>query len=212
MKRGATIGKLAAAIRFRDSQTYWERRYQAGGTSGPGSYALQAQYKADFINRFVEENGIASVIEFGCGDGNQLRLAEYPRYLGLDVAASAVRRCIESFGHDSSKSFLTCDVGASADRARFLHADLALSLDVVFHLVEDEVFEAYMHALFNAADRFVIIYARDRDARDPGRHVRWRKYTPWIEANISGWKLVRLEPAPLAEYQDFHVFARVEAE
>jgi SAM-dependent methyltransferase len=212
MKPGATIGKLAAAVRFRNSQSYWERRYQAGGTSGPGSYALQAQYKADFLNRFVEENAVASVIELGCGDGNQLGLAAYPRYLGIDVAASAVSRCIESFGHDSSKSFVTFDLRAFADPARFLHADLALSLDVIFHLVEDEVFEAYMHALFNAADRFVIIYARDREARDPGRHVRWRKYTPWIERNIAGWKLERVEPAPLAEYQDFHVFARVGAE
>lgn len=212
MRGDSAIGRLAAAIRFRNSQTYWEKRYLAGGTSGPGSYALQSQYKADFINRFVEEKEIASVIEFGCGDGNQLGLAEYPQYLGIDVAASAVRRCIEAFGHDNSKSFITCDVRAFADPARFLHADLGLSLDVVFHLVEDEAFDAYMHALFNAADRFVIIYARDREARDAGRHVRWRRYTPWIETNITGWKLMRVEPGPAAEYQDFHVFARVSAE
>lgn len=206
-----TLGRVAAAVRFRNSQSYWEDRYLTGGTSGPGSYDRQAEYKAHFINGFVREKAIASVIEFGCGDGNQLGLAEYPRYLGIDVAPSAVRRCIEAFGADKSKSFITCDVRAFADRGRFLHADLGLSLDVVFHLVEDDVFEAYMHALFDAADRFVIIYARDREARDPGRHVRWRKYTPWIESNIKGWTLSRVEPAPQADYQDFHVFARVGA-
>jgi hypothetical protein len=212
MKWRDLTGRLAAALRFRNSQSYWENRYLAGGTSGPGSYALQARYKADFINRFVQENGITSVIEFGCGDGNQLSLAEYPLYLGIDVAGSAVKRCIELFSHDNSKSFMTCDIRAFADRARFLRADLALSLDVVYHLVEDEVFEAYMDTLFNTADRFVVIYARDREARDPGRHVRWRRYTPWIERNATGWKLLRLEPAPLAEYQDVHVFARAGAE
>jgi hypothetical protein len=209
MKQPDLITRLAAAIRFRGSQSYWENRYAAGGTSGPGSYALQAMYKADFINRFVQENEIASVIELGCGDGNQLGLADYPLYLGIDVASSAIRRCIESFGSDNSKSFITCDMGAFADSARFLHADLTLSLDVVFHLVEDDVFEAYMHALFSAADRFVIIYARDREARDPGRHVRWRRYTPWIETNIAGWKLIQHEAAPVEEYQDFYVYARV---
>jgi hypothetical protein len=106
---------------------------------------------------------------------------------------------------------MTCDLRAFADRARFLHADLALSLDVVFHLVEDEVYEAYMHALFNAADRFVIIYASDRDEAPAfKRHVRWRKFTPWIESNAAGWKLSVVKPSPVAEYQDFNVFARVE--
>jgi hypothetical protein len=102
------------------------------------------------------------------------------------------------------------DGRAFADSARFLHADLALSLDVVFHLVEDEVFDSYMHALFNAADRFVVIYARDQEIRDAGRHVRWREFTPWIEKNVVGWKRCQLERAPLDEYQDFHVYARVE--
>lgn len=212
MKQPSIARRLAAAVRFRDSPTYWEDRYAAGGTSGPGSYGHQARYKADFINDFVRENAITSVVEFGCGDGNQLALAEYPRYLGIDVAPSAVERCIKSFRQDVSKSFMAYDARVFADRARFLRAELALSLDVLFHLVEDAVFDAYMRALFNAADRFVIIYARDQEVRDPGRHVRWRRFRPWIDTNAEGWELLRLEPAPLAEYQDFHVFARMTLE
>jgi hypothetical protein len=211
MKWNDRMGRVAAATRFRNSRSYWENRYRAGGTSGVGSYEAQARYKADFLNDFVRENGVASVIEFGCGDGNQLELAEYPLYLGIDVAAPAVQRCIHSFAQDRSKSFITCDLQAFADRARFLRADLALSLDVIFHLVEDDVFEAYLHALFNSADRFVIIYARDRDeAPRLKRHVRWRKFTPWVERNVLGWELSLVEPAPVADYQDFHVFTRAE--
>jgi SAM-dependent methyltransferase len=211
MKWHDRMGRFAAAIRFRNSQSYWENRYLAGGTSGVGSYDVQGRYKADFINDFVRENAITSVIELGCGDGNQLDLAEYPLYLGIDIAGAAIKRCIESFPDDGSKSFMTYDLRTFADRARFVHADLALSLDVVFHLVEDDVYEAYMRALFNAADRFVIIYARDRDeAPALKRHVRWRKFTLWIERNAAGWERSRFEPGPHAGYQDFHVFARVE--
>jgi SAM-dependent methyltransferase len=212
VKQPGTMKRVVAAIRFRDSRSYWEERYEGGGTSGPGSYDAQAEYKADFLNRFVRENAIESVIELGCGDGNQLALAEYPRYLGLDVASSAIKLCVERFGDDDSKSFMAYDGRAFADNARFLHADLALSLDVIFHLVEDEVFEAYLRALFNAADRFVVVYSRDREAPDPGRHVRWREFTPWIAENIAGWELSHREPAPSPEYQDFHVFTRVGAE
>lgn len=213
MKWRDWIGRFAASVRFRDSKSYWNNRYVARGTSGVGSYALQARYKADYLNRFVQENAIGSVIEFGCGDGNQLGLADYPRYVGIDVAGAAIKRCIESFGRDSTKSFMAYDASAFADRARFLHADLALSLDVVFHLVEDDVYEAYMQALFNAADRFVVIYSRDRD-ESPAlkRHVRWREFTLWIEQNLTGWRLVQIEPAPVAEYQDFHVFTRAETD
>jgi hypothetical protein len=212
MKQGNIARRLAAAIRFRGSQSYWEDRYAAGGTSGAGSYGQQARYKADFINNFVRENAVSSVVEFGCGDGNQLALAEYPRYLGIDVASSAVERCIRSFRQDGTKSFMAYDARVFADRARFVRAELALSLDVLFHLVEDATFEAYLRALFNAADRFVIIYARDQEAHDPGRHVRWRRFRPWVDTNIVGWEFLRLEPAPLAEYQDFHVFARMNSE
>ena len=31
-----------------------------------------ANFKAEIINKLVEENGIDSVVEFGCGDGKQL--------------------------------------------------------------------------------------------------------------------------------------------
>ena len=59
-------------LRFSGSGEFWESRYQRGETSGGGSYGRLAQFKAQTLNRFVEENEIASVIEFGCGDGHQL--------------------------------------------------------------------------------------------------------------------------------------------
>ena len=42
-------------------------------------------------------------------------------------------------------------------------ADLSLSLDVIYHLVEDDVFEYYMRTLFEASNGYVIIYASDSD-------------------------------------------------
>ena len=54
------------------SAAYWEKRYAASGTSGVGSYALFAQFKADVVNQFVATHGVHSVVEFGCGNGNQL--------------------------------------------------------------------------------------------------------------------------------------------
>jgi hypothetical protein len=39
---------------------------------------------------------VRSAIEFGCGDGHQLTLVDYPRYTGVDVSETIVRHCAPS--------------------------------------------------------------------------------------------------------------------
>ena len=76
-----------------DSGRYWEQRYLSGDNSGSGSYNRLAQFKAEVLNDFVEKNNVSEVVEWGCGDGNQLKLAKYPRYTGFDVSQKAVDIC-----------------------------------------------------------------------------------------------------------------------
>jgi len=177
------LGRLGSRRTF-ESQSYWKERYRKGGTSGAGSYGRLAQFKSEVINDFVAENAVESVIEFGCGDGNQLSLYELPRYIGLDVSPDIVAQCRERFADDPSKTFhLSAPEG--------LQADLAMSIDVLFHLTEDEVFERYMRDLFAAATRFVIIYSSNSNHNGwlQPKHVRHRKFTVWVEANEPGWTL-----------------------
>jgi hypothetical protein len=217
---GETASKLyleaLTRFRFPGSAAYWEARYRSGGSSGAGSQLRLAAFKRATLNQLVAEHEIASVIELGCGDGSQLEGARYPRYIGLDVSPTAVRSCMRRFGDDASKSFFVYDSLAFADRARLFHAELALSLDVLYHLVEDRVFEAYVRHLFAAADRYVIIYSSDRDARQT-YHERDRAFTRWIADNISGWVLQRriqnqypYDPAQpeSTSKADFFVYAR----
>ena len=175
---------LARSVGFRDSSDYWKRRYEAGGDSRAGSYGELANFKAGVINRFVSEHKVKTVIEFGCGDGNQLLLAEYPEYLGFDISPDAVQICKRHFAADSTKSFRLVD---DYDEE---NAELALSLDVIYHLVEDPVFEAYMDRLFRSADRFVIIYSSNTDQNPMIRppHVRHRAFSKWVD-NLSNWTL-----------------------
>lgn len=179
---------------FPGTLSYWERRYAAGGTSGPGSVGHLARFKADTLNQLVRDEGIASVVEFGCGDGAQLSLADYPRYVGLDVAPTAVRRCATRFVDDDTKSFFAYDPNAFVDRGGVFSAELALSLDVIFHLVEDELFEAHLRHLFAAATRFVVIYGRDADDDATVGYVRDRRFATWVAEHEPGWRLVRRIP------------------
>lgn len=175
---------------FPGSESYWEKRYASGGNSGPGSYELLAEFKANILNRFVADNKVRTVIEFGCGDGNQLSLSEFPNYIGFDVSSTAVSHCQKLFKSDPDKSFKLM----SAYRGET--ADLTLSLDVIFHLIEDHVFEHYMQTLFAASNRYVIIYSSNSDDNrgHEGTHVKHRKFTRWIQKNQLRWRLKQYFP------------------
>jgi hypothetical protein len=202
------LTRARSSLFFHGSGSYWERRYKRGDTSGAGSYGAQAEYKARFLNSFVRSQNIQTIIEFGCGDGNQLKLAEYPLYLGLDVSRTAVQTCLDTFRGDHTKSFLWYEPEAFRDDARYLHAQLALSLDVVYHLVEDDVYETYMRNLFRAGDRYVVVYGTDEERRVAARHVRHRPFTRWVTDHAPEWALQHVDPPPEESYQSFYFFER----
>jgi SAM-dependent methyltransferase len=183
-------------LSFTSSADFWERNYKSGGTSGGGSYGALAHGKAKFLNAFVAKHEVRSVMEFGCGDGHQLSLARYPMYVGLDVSRSAIELCKERFSDDLTKSFFLYDGNCFVDRAQLFGADLAISLDVIYHLVEDSVFESHMDHLFGVGRRFVIIYSTNMISATTGPHVRHREISPWIEKRYPSWQLVQMERAP----------------
>jgi hypothetical protein len=183
---------------FRGSATYWEGHYAAGGNSGEGSYGELARFKAQVLNAFVADNDVQTVIELGCGDGHQLSLASYPRYLGLDVAATAVDLCRARFAGDDSKSFLWYDPARFVNNG-FITADLAMSLDVLYHLIEDSVFDGYLRLLFGAARRHVVVYSSNIEAGDSHPHVRHRRFTDWVDSNAPQWTLTSEVANPIED-------------
>jgi SAM-dependent methyltransferase len=203
---------LRRRLGFRSS-AYWENRYSQGETSGPGSFGRLAEFKAETLNGFVAKMDVRSVIEFGCGDGAQLALAEYPRYVGIDVAESSIFACRQRFAADTTKSFwLASEMPVNLGRL-----DLVLSLDVIYHLVEDKVFEAYMRSLFAHAGRFVVIYSSNKVEASDALHVRHRLFTRWIEVHEPQWRKTGYirnkfpyDPARPAEtsFADFYFFER----
>src|ERR671913_732501 len=106
-KRVPLLGPVSRKIKhtlfaepFHGSESYWIKRYASGGNSGVGSYNKLAAFKAEVLNDFVRQNNVRSVIEYGCGDGNQLKLAEYPFYTGFDVSPEALALCDNLFHSD----------------------------------------------------------------------------------------------------------------
>lgn len=219
IKKTPILGRLAQRIkrelnlrRFRGSTDYWENRYAASGTSGEGSYNQLAHFKAEILNAFVLENHIQNVIEWGSGDGNQAGLFQFPAYTGFDVSDTALAKCRARYKDDPTKQFKAVKVYAGEQ------AELAISLDVVYHLVEDAVFEAYMRQLFGSATRYVIVYASNTDDNSDNHapHVRHRHFTGWVEEHVPDWQLIQHIPNRYpyngdytqTSFADFYIFQK----
>lgn len=197
---------------FETSAQYWEERYQKKGNSGAGSYQNLAIFKAEVINSFVSQNEIKSVIEFGSGDGNQLKYFNFQTYEGFDISSTAIEHCKKLYASDPSKSFATISSYAGQK------ADLAMSLDVIYHLVEDAVFHDYMNRLFGASNRYIIVYSSNYDdgPSDSPSHVRHRRFTDWVDAHAKGFGLIEHIPnkypyngnGKVSSLADFYIFEK----
>jgi len=202
-----------------DVAGYWEARYDSGRDSGRGSYRRLAKFKADFINDFISHNQVASVIDFGCGDGNQATLFDFPRYIGLDISATAIEKCRAIFADDPSKEFHIYDPGKFKPRNH--RCELSLSLDVIYHLSDDQVYRHYIDHLFGASDRYVIIYANSETfspvgVNESAAYIRFRDFIRDIEERFPGWTLIHacpnrypysaLDPSNTS-FADFYVFS-----
>jgi protein O-GlcNAc transferase len=180
------IFRKPEVITFDGVANYWEQRYKTNGNSGAGSYGRLAAFKAKVINEFVNAKKINSVIEFGCGDGNQLTLAKYPKYIGLDVSQKAIDVCSKQFSKDNTKKFYVLG------KVDHLTAELTLSLDVIFHLVEDVVYEGHMQDLFTTSSHYVVIYSSNYndDFAMGAAHVKHRKFINWVNQNVVEFELI----------------------
>lgn len=192
---------------FSSSAIYWENRYANHGTSGNGSYGNIALYKAGIINRFITGHDVKDVLELGCGDGNQLQLLTLPKYIGVDVSGTAIRKCQEIFKDDLTKRFFNYDPLDLNSNLRSLSAELVLSLDVIYHLLEDHIYENYMRDLFALSFRYVIIYAWDIEAKQRF-HVRHRKFSDWVQLHECNWELIERIQNKEAPTCDFFIYQK----
>ncbi len=185
--------------KYFDVSDYWESRYQSGRNSGSGSYGRLAKFKAKFLNNFLTDNLIKSAVELGCGDGAQLSQIRYPEYIGLDISPTVISLCEKKFQNDASKKF--CVYDPENFNAKEFGADLSISLDVIYHLSNDDIYYAYLRDLFSLGIKYVIIYSNSTNNYYKGvnerlEYVKFREVLNDVMSMFSEWSLIGLEPNP----------------
>ena len=168
-----------------NSKVFWENNYKNNGNSGEGSYGELAQFKADIINDFISKNNITSMIDYGMGDGNQLKYFNINNidYTGIDVSLTVIDNCKKIYNNDDKKKFI------HDEQIENIEANLVISCDVIYHLIEDNIYFEYMKNLFNMSNKYVIIYSRDEEL-DPTIHVKFRKFTDYIKKYVNNFNLI----------------------
>jgi len=221
------------------SAQHWETHYSLGGTSGEGSEGRVASYKRDVINQLISDLRIESVVEFGAGDGVLCSMINYSSYVGYDVSLTTISNLRSKFAGDVHRKFAhyggemlnpTSSLGVGSD--------LALSMEVIFHLVENDVYERYLTNLFNFSSKYVVVlssnceeditlkdlyqtyrfdhgkgYNRGYWCSDPSAHVRHRHVVKDILIMFPQWKLKDViemrDDLKDASFSDFFVYERV---
>lgn len=178
---------------------YWQNRYVNGGTSGAGSYGLEATIKASIINAWIKKYGIDTITELGCGDSNNNQMYVFPvSYCGYDISPKAIEISNNKIKND--KYTFTNDPTEIN-----LNADLCLSLDVYYHLTEENVFSDYCNLLFNGQWKYIIAYTMDTNSDmvntfgkyvKQAPHLKQRSFTEEYKKHPQ-WELVE----ELSEYQ-----------
>lgn len=180
-----------------NSKEYWENRYKSGGNSGAGSQGALANYKAQIINEFVEKNNIQTVCELGCGD-IQFTLYNIPKFTGYDVSKYIIERNKINFTqHKFTDSINDLDV-----------YDLTMSLDVILHLIEEDVYQEYMKNLFKLSNKYVLIYSPNRDEILGGVHNKYRKFLPDVPQNFQLIEFIENPHKGILTQADFFIFKK----
>ena len=206
--------------KYFDVASYWEDRYAQGKDSGSGSYDRLALFKANFLNEFIAENNIYSVTELGCGDGAQLGLNEYPKYIGLDISQTSIEKCKKIFQGDTSKTFFYYQPD-NFHPDQYV-SDISISLDVIYHLSDDHIYEEYLTHLFSLGRYYVIIYSNSEEFYSHGvnersEYVRFRNFLKDITQRFPSWKLVDAVPNRYpfnttlntsTSFADFYIFKK----
>lgn len=81
------------------------------------------------------------------------------------------------YAKDKTKKFMWC---GNEDFIVDIKADLTMSLNVIYHLIEDDTYHIYMKRLFSSSKKYVYICSCNFD-KSYANHIKCRKFTDYIK-------------------------------
>lgn len=141
-------------------------------------------WKASVVNSIIKENRVNSGLELGSGDGKFASLLSLKKYVGYDISDSAVTLANEKFDNPNFRT-------STKPPFFWRKFDITMSIDVIYHIVENRDFNKHMAKLFSAANTLVVIYSYPKKPSEKmSEHIKFNDFTSWAERQAPGWELV----------------------
>lgn len=154
------------------SINYWKGR---ANWSGAGSRGALLDFKTNFVNNFIKDNEVSSVLDFGCGDMHFAKQLSVDEYVGVDIVDRAIPSDV------ASKNFKLV-VKRFDEVQEDREFDLCMAIDVLYHIVrgEEDYLESLLDNMILHSSKYLLIYAQDSDQNILGEseHVYncpWKK-------------------------------------
>jgi 2-polyprenyl-3-methyl-5-hydroxy-6-metoxy-1,4-benzoquinol methylase len=130
-------------------QNYWDERYDAGGTSGPGSIGALQNWKHQTISAYIDP--FTSVIDIGCGDlsfwGNRLPAT----YTGIDFSTVVIAHNLIRF---PDRQWIC----GPASEKHPISAQAVICFDVLFHIMDENEFRQVLTSICSYSEQWIFIY------------------------------------------------------
>ena len=181
-------------------EAYWENRYSLGRDSGEGSAGKGRDWKWKMINEFAAN--ITSVIDVACGDlrfwkGNPGKYVD--DYIGIDISRTIIEKNKEI--QQNNCKFIC----APAEKRIDLKAPFVFCMDVLFHIMDDDTYEAILENLCYYSSRFIFIHTwinnyfgdRIRGPFTDGNYMTFRRFEEYFPIfNTAGFSNPQIRRNP----------------
>lgn len=149
------LGKLKLAIKRRlyDNRSHWNERYATNIElgSGHGSRGEIREYKRDLIAKAMQDHGLTSVIDLGCGDIEIIRELDIPRYRGIDLSDVVVER------NRTLRPDWTFEAGDITTANTSGTWDMTLCLDVLIHQNRRKAYSGIIETIGRIGSNVVLV-------------------------------------------------------
>lgn len=130
--------------------SYWDSRYRAGGTSGPGSIGSLREWKWSVLEK--QGGPLQNVIDVGCGDLSFWDGRDCDHYTGIDISPTIQRR------NKIARPYWKFATRSADQLIPGLEADTVLCLDMLFHIMDDSTYRKILENLCHYSTNQIFIY------------------------------------------------------
>jgi len=172
--------------------------WRYSGVTGKGStYEFNKDTLIPFINDFVHENAVTTVVDLGCGEASCVRQMyglSNARYVGYDICISMIKDL--QIIHNSEPSYNFVHLNVLADKHLLAAADLCIIKDVLQHFPTASLVELLDYLTTCGKYKYVmVINCYDRKITDTV-----------VDINFGQWRPLRASAYPLNKYRGAAVY------